>query len=471
MNCLLAIEFQNGSQKGNNNAGYGSEEQASHPELRVKNSDMAPDIETRPSLEENSSCGSSIDLSSDLGSPVNAHPLPHSPKSSTSTSKHIDTCSSHSSSSSIVYEGMEDESNTSIRSNDLEGLPQEVHERVPSGKTETGDNAKQSSEKEISNGFQAIVASHGTDSDAVEELSFANSADSQANREKDDEEVRRPIKNGLEVRVTVNDGSMEDRDVKEQKEYGQERENLEVKKHSIEEDSFDRVSLDVTRKHASSGNDTLSFSRGNLELKRNILNSDRLKHVKSVRSSSESARSNSLVVGNHFSEEAQEVGVPGDRQNGARGFIGSGRKDTTIYTETRNTFSERKILQLEEKIKTLEGELREAAAIEAALYSIVAEHGSSMNKVHAPARRLSRMFLHACRETSQSRRVNAARSAVSGLALVAKACGNDVPRYFRTMSFSAFRPSILLCLAFIIYSVNYFEVITPVGLLQVKLIL
>ena len=30
----------------------------------------------------------------------------------------------------------------------------------------------------------------------------------------------------------------------------------------------------------------------------------------------------------------------------------------------------------------LEGELREAAAIEAALYSVVAEHGSSMNKVH-----------------------------------------------------------------------------------------
>ncbi|KAJ8566911.1 hypothetical protein K7X08_019119 [Anisodus acutangulus] len=37
-----------------------------------------------------------------------------------------------------------------------------------------------------------------------------------------------------------------------------------------------------------------------------------------------------------------------------------------------------------------EGELREAAAIEVVLYSVVAEHGSSTNKVHAPARRLSR---------------------------------------------------------------------------------
>ena len=80
--------------------------------------------------------------------------------------------------------------------------------------------------------------------------------------------------------------------------------------------------------------------------------------------------------GNQFIEGAKEVGVVGDRQNGARGFIGSGY-------DTRNTFSERKIQQLEEKIKMLEGELREAAAIEAALYSVVAEHGSSMSKVHA----------------------------------------------------------------------------------------
>ena len=84
---------------------------------------------------------------------------------------------------------------------------------------------------------------------------------------------------------------------------------------------------------------------------------------------------------------------------------------------------------MENKIKMLEGELTEAAAVEAALHSVVAEHGSFMTKVHAPARRLSRLYLHACKEGFQSRRASAARSAVSGLALVAKACGNDVPRY------------------------------------------
>ncbi|GJW01735.1 putative NT-type C2 domain-containing protein [Tanacetum coccineum] len=93
-----------------------------------------------------------------------------------------------------------------------------------------------------------------------------------------------------------------------------------------------------------------------------------------------------------------------------------------------------KVQQLEQKVQSLEGELREAAAIEVGLYSIVAEHGSSVNKVHAPARRLSRLYLHSCKEKSQSRRASSARSIVSGLILVAKACGNDVPRLTFWMS-------------------------------------
>ncbi|KAI7733947.1 hypothetical protein M8C21_005333 [Ambrosia artemisiifolia] len=93
-----------------------------------------------------------------------------------------------------------------------------------------------------------------------------------------------------------------------------------------------------------------------------------------------------------------------------------------------------KLQQLENKVQSLEGELREAAAIEVGLYSIVAEHGSSVSKVHAPARRLSRLYLHACKENSQSRRATSARSIVSGLILVAKACGNDVPRLTFWMS-------------------------------------
>lgn len=87
-----------------------------------------------------------------------------------------------------------------------------------------------------------------------------------------------------------------------------------------------------------------------------------------------------------------------------------------------------KVQHLEQRMQLLEGELRESAAIEISLYSVVAEHGRSTNKVHAPARRLSRLYLHACKDNS-FRRASSAKSIVSGLILVAKACGNDVPRY------------------------------------------
>ncbi|XP_010481889.1 PREDICTED: uncharacterized protein LOC104760629 [Camelina sativa] len=82
----------------------------------------------------------------------------------------------------------------------------------------------------------------------------------------------------------------------------------------------------------------------------------------------------------------------------------------------------------EPRTETLEDELKESAALEAAVYSVVAEHSSSMSKVHAPARRLARFYLHACRGTDHSKRASAARAAVSGMILVSKACGNDVPR-------------------------------------------
>ncbi|CAL9219283.1 unnamed protein product [Arabidopsis halleri] len=132
---------------------------------------------------------------------------------------------------------------------------------------------------------------------------------------------------------------------------------------------------------------------------------EKSRKVKSVRSSLDINRSNSRLS------------------------LSSDRKEAKVYPKsTHDATLESKIKNLESRVQKLEGELREAAAIEASLYSVVAEHGSSSSKVHAPARRLLRLYLHACRETHLSRRANAAKSAVSGLVLVAKACGNDVPR-------------------------------------------
>ncbi|KAG5222401.1 GDP-mannose transporter [Salix suchowensis] len=95
--------------------------------------------------------------------------------------------------------------------------------------------------------------------------------------------------------------------------------------------------------------------------------------------------------------------------------------------QTERNFSGNKV-ELQLKVKMLEEELMEAAAVEVGLYSVVAEHGSSINKVLAPARRLSRFYLHACKAMPWIKRANAARAIISGLILVSKACGNDVPR-------------------------------------------
>ncbi|KAI3811701.1 hypothetical protein L1987_21430 [Smallanthus sonchifolius] len=89
---------------------------------------------------------------------------------------------------------------------------------------------------------------------------------------------------------------------------------------------------------------------------------------------------------------------------------------------------DQKIEEMEMRIEKLEEELREVAALEISLYSVVPEHGSSAHKVHTPARRLSRLYIHAAKHYSQGKRVTIAKNTASGLVLIAKSCGNDVPR-------------------------------------------
>lgn len=98
------------------------------------------------------------------------------------------------------------------------------------------------------------------------------------------------------------------------------------------------------------------------------------------------------------------------------------------YKQEDKAASDQKIEEMETRIKNLESELREVAALEIALYSVVPEHGSSAHKVHSPARRLSRLYIYACKYWSQDRRATVARNTVSGLVLVSKSCGNDVSR-------------------------------------------
>ncbi|TXG54832.1 hypothetical protein EZV62_020088 [Acer yangbiense] len=372
-------------------------------------------------IGKTSSCSSSVDLSSELGSPLNGHAsAPDSPISSSFISKNVVAHSVHSPASSFTNRNAEEEASVCMRSNGTEDLTQVVPLKLYNGKSAINGDAKQHSEEFASHNFPAKIA-------------YPDSGDSQVNGEGGGKTLRTG-KNSKEDATNSDDdcnGFVEDIQRMEQEDNELERESFEDQRNSTENEPLNFYSRDANGNQVLFGSDALSSSSenlGNLVLKGNISRSDNLKHVKSVRSSSDAARSNGLVT-NNLHKEVKENGVFGDAQSTSGSFRTNERKDTKVYpNNSRSAIVDSKIHLLENKIKMLEAELREAAAIEAALYSVVAEHGSSMSKVHAPARRLSRLYLHACKESSLSRKASAARTAVSGLILAVKACGNDVSR-------------------------------------------
>ncbi|KAJ0977002.1 hypothetical protein J5N97_012476 [Dioscorea zingiberensis] len=167
------------------------------------------------------------------------------------------------------------------------------------------------------------------------------------------------------------------------------------------------------------------------------LRSNRLKSMKfSVRSPPDSQRSTVAANNDQHMEDVKEIDAQENVSQGGLNFdiddgkvdkkSENGNSDKVDYN--RNGASEDKVRELEHKVEMLERELRETAAIEISIYSVAAEHGGSPHKVHTPARRLSRLYVHASRKWSREKKANAAKCAVSGLVLAAKSCGNDVPR-------------------------------------------
>lgn len=126
-----------------------------------------------------------------------------------------------------------------------------------------------------------------------------------------------------------------------------------------------------------------------------------------------------------------------DPLNGASNDVQSVASDTEVVdidieensADEHNEALEQKVEEMERRVEKLEEELRVVAALEISLYSMVPEHGSSAHKVHTPARRLSRLYIHACKHWTQDKRAMIAKNTVSGLVLISKSCGNDVPRY------------------------------------------
>ncbi|KAG6651286.1 uncharacterized protein LOC122313593 isoform X1 [Carya illinoinensis] len=216
-------------------------------------------------------------------------------------------------------------------------------------------------------------------------------------------------------------GILEDEKKKELQENGQEEEEqtLELETCHVEEKLVGKLSNDAALKQVKFRHNTLSFSGYSLGVQGLVHRTNEIKHVKSVQFPLNSNNSSATFKTSRFMEQEDNINVP----EAASAITNA----TSESKATINDFSKEKS-ELECKVKMLEEELREAAAVEVALYSVVAEHGSSATKIHAPARRLSRFYLHACKARSPANRASAARTAVSGLVLVVKACGNDVPR-------------------------------------------
>ncbi|KAH0674813.1 hypothetical protein KY290_024612 [Solanum tuberosum] len=167
------------------------------------------------------------------------------------------------------------------------------------------------------------------------------------------------------------------------------------------------------RKHSFLKGDTLNSNKV-LGLQGSSITNGKSKHAKS----------------HQLNDLANRSGLPGNSQNpekSAKQHVSEDARSNGKGNKPMNGSPDRKN-EGKSRIETLEEELREAAVVEVSLYSVVAEHGSSAHKVHAPARRLSRFYVHACRAKSRAKQAGAARASVSGLVLVSKACGNDVPR-------------------------------------------
>lgn len=128
-------------------------------------------------------------------------------------------------------------------------------------------------------------------------------------------------------------------------------------------------------------------------------------------------------------EQEKKVDIQDETSHYDNSFCNDVESVNTVETDEQDKATlDQKIEEMETRVKKLEGELREVAALEISLYSVVPEHSSSAHKVHTPARRLSRLYIFACKYWSQDMRATVARNTVSGLVLVAKSCGNDVSR-------------------------------------------
>ncbi|OIV92348.1 hypothetical protein TanjilG_10558 [Lupinus angustifolius] len=253
---------------------------------------------------------------------------------------------------------------------------------------------------------------------------------------------------------------------KEQKEGNEEVSDTDTGKDSVssradsfknEDEKLEKASKDPKSKVKLNPSDANRgsrerFDRNTSKLQHKVSNSNQKKHMnsnkgparvtskntsltisKAVKVPAKVSSESSIRVDKKPFQEVKEIEILDGSSSGAQSVGSDDESHERVVVEENSEHEdeaarESKIEEMKSRIEKLEEELREVAALEVSLYSIVPEHGSSAHKVHTPARRLSRLYIHACKHWTQDRRATIAKNTVSGLILVAKSCGNDVSR-------------------------------------------
>ena len=220
------------------------------------------------------------------------------------------------------------------------------------------------------------------------------------------------------VSSVSNIGVMEDREKMDERRKV--RKQLIVNNEILENVLDDNFSDDESTWAGKLNNDTLLRRKKSHEHPTIVSTNDKAEDVRNVKFPLQTTESNGQFIRSQNLDQEEKIKT----LNGVHVDAAS-HKDVIVNGSFLNDNTE-----LKAEVERLREELREAAALEASMYSVIAEHGSS-NKVHAPARRLSRFYFHARKAGSPDKIASAAHSVVSGFVLVSKACGNDVPRYVK----------------------------------------
>ncbi|KAJ1398936.1 NT-type C2 domain [Sesbania bispinosa] len=213
-----------------------------------------------------------------------------------------------------------------------------------------------------------------------------------------------------------NTGVMEDNEKMDQRRKAQKQ--FTMRNKVLENELVNKFSDDDSRRKGKLNSDALLLSEESHEHPTGILTNDKAEDMKNVKFPLQPTESHGQFIRSQTLDQAEEINTFNDVHVGTASHEDINVNDSFLNDNT----------ELKAEVEMLREELREAAALEVSMYSVIAEHGSSSNKVHAPARRLSRFYFQACRVGSPATIASAAQSAVSGFVLVSKACGNDVPR-------------------------------------------